>query len=276
VLDQGCPWMRRAGWDPDGLRGMHMVDCRTIVLAVVAVVAIGVAGCGSSNSSGPSSYVATVNGICSSVDASVAALPATDREGVSGARTELALFESALTKIRRQTPPGSLKSRADVWFATVSSEAALAGRIVALAAAGQLSRARALFPQGNALDSKAASEASAIGLTKCARGSLGMPTMASTSAHNSPANAQISQEIKQSQKQLQRLTKQAGIPTREVSRFSSCLAAAGPGLDAEKACLPRVIPGFRKVESIEPCVLAAGTDITKVEACDAKYLAKYK
>ena len=245
---------------------MHIVDLRIIVVAAVAVTAVGVAGCGSSNSNGVASYAATVDSICASVNASVAALPATDASTVSGVRARVALFESGVTKIRRQSPPGSLKSKVNVWLATLSRETALLNKILALTAAGQISQAQALAPTGKALDSKGDSEANAIGLTKCGTAvAASASTTAGTSAGTTRANAPITQPLKQVRELLQRAYTQAGIPPQEVTRLISCLASADP------ACKARVIREFRHAENIGSCTLAAGTNITKLDACLARY-----
>ena len=84
------------------------------------------------------------------------------------------------------------------------------------------------------------------------------------------SNARAKALIKQGDKLLQQAIKQSGIPLQEVNRFNSCLAAAGPGLDDVKACEARVFPRFRKIERVAKCVLAAGTNYTKQQACVAK------
>jgi hypothetical protein len=141
---------------------------RRIIAGLALTAAL--AGCGSSSSSSsPSAYRADVNKLCAAGNAKVTAMPASTANTPAGLRKLYGVVDSTLAQVKAVKPPSSLRSQVQAWIATLDQAAANANQIVSDVQSGQTTQLRGLVAKAQSLDSQTNSEASALGLSECAK-----------------------------------------------------------------------------------------------------------
>lgn len=139
--------------------------------AVVIALTAGLAGCGSSSSSNssPASYRASVNKICAASNAKVTAMPASSANSAAGLQKLYGIEESAVSQVRAIKPPSSLSSQVQAWLTTIAQAETNANQIVSAVKAGQTGQLRGLAAKAQSLNAQSNSQATALGVTECAR-----------------------------------------------------------------------------------------------------------
>jgi hypothetical protein len=141
-----------------------------IPVAALAALALLLAGCGSS---APTPHFAAIaDTICANADGEIGALPAARgslRSLARAARRELPIVRVELTQLAALTAPAGEKTQFASALSSTRVEVALVAKLIAAVRAHEPSRIATLALHASAVDSRAKTAMTSLGLTACAR-----------------------------------------------------------------------------------------------------------